>query len=132
MARSTREGEREWSRNWQIFGLLVGPVAYSTFFVAGYLLVETACQTGILMRRFFGFPLAIFLVVVLGLGTAGLIATGGRRAYRAWEARQDRDLVAEGRQEFMALAALTLTALFGLSTIITALSVAVREPCRWV
>lgn len=132
MERPVTAGERQWSRNWQLYSLLVGPIAYSIFFVAGYLLVEAACRTGILLRQVVGIPLALLLVVGLGVLVLALIAYGGIRAYRAWSPRRDQDLLAEGRDEFMALAALILTALFGLATVLTALSVLVLEPCRWM
>lgn len=132
MERPVTAGERQWSRNWQLYSLLVGPIAYSVFFVIGYLLVEAACRTGILLKQVAGIPLALLLVVALGLLTLALIAYGGIRAYRAWSTWRDQDLLAEGRDEFMALAALILVALFGLATVLTALSVLVLEPCRWM
>ena len=132
MERPATVEERQWSRNWQLYSLLVGPIAYSIFFVAGYLLVETACETGILLRRLAGIPLVLLLVVALSVVTLGLIAYGGIHAYRAWGARRDQDLLAEERDQFMALSALILTTLFGLGTVLTALSVVVLEPCRWM
>ena len=132
MQGSSTAHEVQWSRRWQLFSLLVGPIAYSTFFIVAYLLAEAACQTGILMAQVAGIPLALLLVVALGLGTTGLVVYSGLHAYRAWRAEGDRDLDTEGRDEFMALAAVILTALFALATVLTALSVLVREPCRWM
>lgn len=123
--------QRAWSSNRQLFSLLVGPITYIVYFIAVYLLAEAACRMGILMAPVLGIPLLLGLVVVVGLPVLALIGYGGGLAYRAWRARPDAGPAVEDRDAFMALAALTLTVLFGLATVLTALSVIVTNPCRW-
>ena len=133
MTRSSRRPMQH-SRRWQLFSLLVGPIGWSVFFVAGYLLVEASCQRGFLGVSLLGVRLILWLVAGLSLLTLALIGYGGWRAYTSWRRLQGAtpNLVTQEQDSFMALAAVILALLFGLSTITTALSVLVGDPCAWV
>jgi len=106
------------------FGLLAGPIIWSLYFLAGYLLVEFGCRGGWLTGAVAGLPAAP--VAVLGLTVAALAAAlwataSAARRWRALPAATDDAhwFRAEDWRRFMVLAAVLLGGLFSLLILMT-------------
>ncbi|MDT8305779.1 MAG: hypothetical protein RRC07_07570 [Anaerolineae bacterium] len=110
---------------------LLGPVTWSIFFLAGYLLAEAACQVGLLQSTVAGLDLLVFVVLVLGLVAAAVSAAGALWAYRRWRTAGDQAPEEDNLTAFLALAAILLNVLFTLATLMTALGLIFLEPCSW-
>lgn len=121
-------------------GGLIGPLSWSAFFIAGYLIAEAACTGGFWQTDVAGLSLVVIVIVALAV-VATLVAAGGAVwAYRRWRAAErPEQQTREGEHmqqtedlgAFLALAATGLNALFALATIVTALSMIFLVPCRW-
>ena len=121
----TRRGQ------WRLLtGLLAGPVVYSLYFMAIYLLVEAACREALLQGELWG--LNALRVAVVGLTIAAVVIMlaltfltypGGRHTGRE-DARRN--------QRFMAQTGLWLSGFFVVVTLVTGIPILVLELCSWV
>lgn len=116
------------------FGLLSGPIIWTVQFLAVYLLVEVACQAGILRGSFLGMETISFLVVLLTVASLIGVAYGGFFSYRNYQQvgghgifqRQNLD---RSPAWFMALSGLALSLLFGLLILMMGIPAVVLAPC---
>jgi len=120
-------------------GLLSGPVIYSVYFLAGYLLVDVACQANLLASTVLG--LSLISVVVLGLTLVALALSlyAGFVTYRRWRRLRDTskldeedDHLTEGPEHFMTFGGLLLNVLFAFVILVTGISALVLWPCGWI
>lgn len=114
--------------------LLGPPLIWSVRFMVVYVLVEVACQTGLLGFSLLG--LAAVSLVNLGLGALTILATAAIawRAYGLWRRSpegDERELdVAEGRRRTLAMAGLGVGLLMIFVTVLEVLPVFFIAPCR--
>ncbi|HEX6386176.1 MAG TPA: hypothetical protein VF177_16010 [Anaerolineae bacterium] len=120
-------------------GLLSGPVIYSVYFLAGYLLVDIACQANLLAYTVLG--LSLISVVVLGLTLVALALSlyASFVTYRRWqrmrgtfELDDEHRRLTEGPEQFMTFGGLLLNALFAFLILVTGISALVLWPCGWI
>jgi hypothetical protein len=124
---------------------LAGPIIYTVYFFAGYLLVEAGCGLGILQGNVGGFPL--LSVVLVGLTAVTLVALLAVAAVQFFRWRRVRHNiptraevpVAEGAPvedderdlPFLLVVGAGLALLFAWVTISTGFPILVLEPCSW-
>lgn len=111
--------------------MLVGPVSWTIFFIAGYLVAEAACVAGTLEQNVGGFNLVVIVVVALALIAAAVTAWAalwGYRRRRAADADMDDS---EDLHTFLATATMLLNGLFLLAIVITAVAMFFILPCQW-
>ncbi len=114
-------------------GLLTGPIVYAIYFISGYMLVEFACQTGVLQNTVGG--LSLYAVIVLGLTlvAALLILLTGLSNFRRW---RQRDLsqpdAADEAVPFMRFGGLLLSVLFTTLILLTGIPFLVLQSCNWI
>jgi hypothetical protein len=108
-------------------GLLAGPLAWATYFTAGYLFLETACRHATPIANVVGLAWPSLVIVLLTIATLLLIAYAGRYTYHWW---LQADVPEYGR--FMAQAGTLLSALFALIVLLTGLPVLFLPPCTFV
>lgn len=119
--------------------LLSGPVIYSVYFLAGYLLVDIACHANLLAYTVLG--LSLISVVVLGLTLVALALSlyASFVTYRRWKRMRgtsewddERGRLTEGPEQFMTFGGLLLNALFAFLILVTGISALVLWPCGWI
>lgn len=113
---------------------LSGPVVWSAYLVASYLLVESACSVRLSGPFLLGLPMISLLTLALGVLAIALILYPGWRAWRAWrELRYQPASSAESDSAtsgpFLAYGGLILNALFLLVMLFTVLPALVLGPC---
>lgn len=116
------------------FHILAGPVVYSVFFLAGYLVGEFGCQITTLQFSVSGLGAILWLVLALTVVAIVIIAVEIGLSYRFWNRhRHDEENRVFGNYgAFVGLAGVLLGVLFALVTAVTGLSVLFTEPCSWI
>jgi hypothetical protein len=117
------------------FDLLASPLVWSLHFLASYGVVEFACEARFLDSHILGLSLlsAIVLALTLLAGLATLYV--GLAAYKRWRAMigpvNGSGALPQNDQarRFMALSGVLLSALFGLTILVTGLPALVLRPC---
>lgn len=99
--------------------ILSGPVAWSLYFLIGYLYVEAACQLGTLSTAAVGILLGLMLLFLLPIAWGGW--QGWRLAQQPGEDQADPSVL--GRMAVLS------ALLFGLVTLITGTAVLVLPLC---
>lgn len=116
------------------FGLLSGPIIWSVQFLIVYLLVEIACQAGVLQTQVLGLELVSLLVIILTAASLASVAYGGLFSYRKFQQTGDgkvfdRENLSASPARFMALSGLALNLLFGLLILLMGIPAIVLAPC---
>lgn len=113
-----------------LMGVLAGPVIYSIYFMAVYLLVEAACRARLLQGTVGG--LTGLQGAVVGLTVASVVITLAlaRFAYRDVQAATSVD--AERNQRFMVQIGLWLSGFFVVVTLVTGMPILFLAVCSWV
>ena len=113
-------------------GLLAGPVIYALYFIIGYLLVEFACNTGVLQRTVGGLSFYAVLVLALTLLAALITLLTGLSNVHRWR----RHTVSSGEPEsalpFMLFGGVLLSLFFTSLILLTGIPVLVLQSCRWL
>lgn len=116
---------------WRLLtGLLTGPVSYSIYFMAVYLLVEAACQERLLQWTVWG--LTGLQGAVFGLTAVSTMITlaFARFAVRGGQAADSVE--AQHNQRFLMQAGLWLSGFFVVVTLVTGIPILFLEVCSWV
>lgn len=113
-------------------GLLIGPVIYALYFITGYLVVEFACNTGVLQRTIGGLSFSAVLVLALTLLAALItLLTGLSNVYR-WRRYIAVNGDAENAVPFMLFGGVLLSIFFTSLILLTGIPVLVLQSCRWL
>ncbi len=113
------------------FSLLVGPIAYSIYFLVGYMVAEAACKADLLRFTFLGMEGLAATEALLTVVTVGIIGAGLPIAVRTYQ----QTATGESEQNaarFLAFGALFLNPLFILTTAATGGALIFLQPCSWV
>jgi uncharacterized membrane protein YidH (DUF202 family) len=114
-------------------GLLTGPVVYALYFVVGYLLVETACQTGVLQTAVGGLSLYSIIVLVLTLVASLITLIMGLSNFQRWRQHAlSRGGDPDSAVPFMIFGSVLLSVFFTSLILLTGIPVLVLQSCRWV
>lgn len=110
--------------------LLVGPVVYSLYFLAVYLLVEAACRENLL--RFAIWGLDGLVVAVLGLTIVAIVTIliGTLISHRGHRENVGEEALAN--QRLLRRVGSGLSGFFVLVTLVTGLPILFLELCSWV
>lgn len=111
--------------------LLLGPIIYAVYFIVGYLLVEVACNTGVLQTMVAGLSLYAVTVLALTLLAALITLLSGLSTFRNWRriiARQE----AESTVPFMVFGGVLLSVFFTGLILLTGIPILVLQSCRWL
>lgn len=110
-------------------GVLAGPIVYSLYFIAGYLLAEVTCKTDWVALQPMNLDWFIGGMTVLA---ALLTLATTIHGYRTWQRHcERRDDVGEALA-FMAWGGFLLSLLFTLLIGVTGVAVFFVTPCAWV
>ncbi|MCE7984615.1 MAG: hypothetical protein DYG89_25870 [Caldilinea sp. CFX5] len=116
---------------WRLLtGLLAGPVVYSLYFMAVYLLVEAACREALLQGELWG--LNALQTAVVGLTAVAVVSTLALARYGYSGGRQAGSEDAQRNRRFLVRTGLWLSGFFVLVTLVTGLPILVLELCTWV
>ena len=116
---------------WRLLtGLLTGPVIYSIYFMAVYLLVEAACQERLLQGTVGG--LTGLQGVVFGLTVASVVITLALARFAARGGQIAGSTDAQHNQRFLVQAGLWLSGFFVAVTLVTGMPILFLEVCSWV
>jgi hypothetical protein len=107
--------------------LLGGPLAWATYFTAGYLFLETACRRLTPVSDILGMPWPSLVVILLTIATLIVIAYTGRYAYICWQQPDGPEY-----SRFIAQLGTLLCGLFAFVTLLTGLSALALAPCVFV
>jgi hypothetical protein len=128
--RITRAETRESLLLW--FGILAGPLAWTTQVIVAPDLAEVLCYSGAEASgrgQIYGLEVQVFIVALTALLTLVCLAGLGV-SLRCWRVlRAAEDLTTAGRATWMALAGILVSALFALATIIGFIPVFLLETC---
>lgn len=113
-------------------GLLVGPVIYALYFVTGYLVVEFACNTGVLQRMVGGLSFYAVLVLALTLLAALITLLTGLSNVHRWRRYTAANGDAESAIPFMLFGGVLLSVFFTSLILLTGIPVLVLQSCRWL
>ena len=114
-------------------GLLTGPVVYALYFISGYLLVEYACQTGILQSALGGLSLYAIIVLLLTLVAALITLLTGLSNFRRWRRRPPvRPDAPDSAVPFMLFGGVLLSVLFTTMILLTGIPFLVLQSCSWI
>jgi|GEM_PF-953352 len=118
-------------------GLLTGPVVYALYFISGYLLVEFACQTGVLQSMLGGLSLVSVIVLGLTLVAALLTLLMGLSNFRRWRQhyggnRATVERTTQSAVPFMLFGGILLSILFTTLILLTGIPMLVLQSCRWI
>jgi len=111
------------------FSVLVGPIAYSIYFLAGYMTAEAACKADLLTFTIWGMDGLAATEALLTLLTMFVIAVGFVIAWRTGRAAQTSE---ESAPRFLAFGGLVLNPLFLLVTGATGGALIFLQPCSWM
>lgn len=110
-------------------GLLIGPIIYASYFVAGYLLAEATC-----LHNLFSIgttrlvPVIAGLTVIAGLATLYFTWLSQRR----WQQYHGREDALGGALAFMAFGGIFLNGLFTLLIAMTGVAAFFVDTCQWI
>jgi hypothetical protein len=114
-------------------GLLTGPIVYALYFIVGYLLVEMACQTGVLQTTVGGLSLYAVIVLALTLFAALVTLLTGLSNFRRWRQHAaDHATDTDHASPFMVFGSLLLSILFTSLILLTGIPILVIQSCRWI
>lgn len=114
-------------------GLLTGPIVYALYFIVGYLVVEMACQTGVLQTAVGGLSLYAVIVLVLTLFAALVTLLTGLSNFRRWRQHAtDHAIDTDHASPFMVFGSILLSILFTSLILLTGIPVLVIQSCRWI
>lgn len=113
-------------------GLLTGPLVYAVYFITGYLLVEVACNIGILQRTVAGLSLYAVIVLALTLFAALITLLNGLSNFRHWRHRPPTHKDPESAVPFMVFGGVMLSVLFTGLILLTGIPMLVLQSCRWL
>jgi len=111
--------------------LLIGPVSWSVFFMAGYLVAEAACVVGGLERNVAGLNLVVVVVLGIALIAGAVTAWGAVWSHRRWQSSGEESDDTEALQPFLARAATLINILFLVAIVMTAIGMLFILPCQW-
>lgn len=115
------------------WGLLGGPTVYSLHFLFVYLLVEVACNAGLLRFQLWGLTGVAFGIAVATVVAFLTTAYGTLVAYGNWRyfsnGQEERH---EGYQEFMSLVGIWLNGLFAALILLTGFPALLLPVCVWI
>jgi hypothetical protein len=118
------------------YELLSGPIIWSVYFLAGYLLAELACRIDILPGTLFGMNALSGVLILLTLAALGASVLAGLHGYRTYkkhsrvnEPNQPEEMDIDARNRFMALSGLILNVLFVFLILLTGYPLLVLNPC---
>lgn len=110
---------------------LLGPIAYSIYFLLGYMLAEAACKADLLRFRFLGMAGLAATELLLTLLTAAIIGGGMVLTLRLWQRTAGQPLE-QSAARFLAFCALWLNPFFILTTLVTGGALLFLQPCSWM
>lgn len=113
------------------FASLLGPIAYSIYFLIGYMLAEAACKADLLRFTFLGMDGLAATELLLTLLTAAIIGAGMVLTLRVWQ-RTDGQPMEQSAARFLAFGALWLNPFFILTTLVTGGALLFLQPCSWM
>ena len=113
-------------------GLLVGPVIYALYFITGYLVVEFACNTGVLQRTVGGLSFYAVLVLALTLLAALITLLTGLSNMHRWRRHAVSNGEPESAEPFMLFGGVLLSVFFTSLILLTGIPVLVLQSCRWL
>jgi hypothetical protein len=113
-------------------GLLTGPIVYALYFIIGYLLVEVACNTGILQTTVAGLSLYAVIVLALTLFAALITLISGLSNFRNWRRRKQASEELESAVPFMVFGGVILSVFFSGLILLTGIPVLVLQSCYWL
>ncbi len=114
-------------------GLLTGPVVYALYFISGYLLVEFACQVGVLQTTIGGLSLYAVLVLMLTLMAALITLLTGLSNFRRWRHRPPvKPDAPDSAVPFMLFGGFLLSTLFTTMILLTGIPFLVLQSCSWI
>lgn len=120
-----------WRNQWRLLtGLLGGPVVYSLYFMAVYLLVEAACRETLLQGTMWG--LTGLQAAVLGLTLVAVVITLALAFLTYPDEQNIGSEEARRNRRFMAQAGLWLSGFFVVVTVVTGVPILVLTLCSWV
>jgi len=129
-----------------ILAALAGPIAWSLHFLFIYLLVELACRTGTLSGTTLGLTGLAWVNLAATVVALAVVIGAGVSAFRRWRDRRDgarppaggpveprtAAIWGTGPEQLLALAGWSLSLVFGVLIVLTALPMLVLAPCPWM
>jgi hypothetical protein len=122
-----------------LLAFLAGPIIWSIYHLAGYILGEFGCRARFLTGRLMGLPL--LSIVLIGLAIVALLATlyAAYWSYQRWRLMREEPgwvdeygRFSEGRAQFLLFSAVLLNTLFASIILMAGISLLLLEPCQWI
>jgi heme/copper-type cytochrome/quinol oxidase subunit 2 len=119
-------GKRLWTM------LLSGPVVYTVYFLAVWVLSEFGCLSGLQRVGLFGWSAVALGIVVLTAIAALIIVTMGILSVVRWREFRTGTELQRGFPRFMTFVGAWLNGIFAVVVILTGVSMYIGEFCRWI
>ncbi len=127
---SLSENDTSWNQVRLLTGLLLGPVVYSLYFLAVYLLVEAACRENLLVFTRWGLDGLVVAVLGLTIAAIVLLLIGMLVSYGNQSAKLSEE--AQANQHLIRQMGLWLSGFFVVVTLVTGVPILFLELCSWV
>ncbi|HSM57778.1 MAG TPA: hypothetical protein VK879_16620 [Candidatus Sulfomarinibacteraceae bacterium] len=119
-----------------LFGLLSGPIAWTIYFVAGYLVAEAGCYVPALRQPASGLglsrlPLLSLIVIALALPALAVNLYGAGSTWRRWRQLGGGEAEAREVTRFLTLSGLVLNLIFLLAILLIVIPLFFITPCGW-
>ncbi|MFW5941851.1 MAG: hypothetical protein ACOC9X_03080 [bacterium] len=117
-----------------LFGLLSGPLAWTIYFLAGYLVAEAGCYVPALRQPASGLgrlPLLSLVVIALALPALAVNLYGVAHTWRRWRELGGGPAEAREVARFLTLSGLILNLIFLLAILLIVIPLFFIDPCIW-
>lgn len=116
-----------------LFGLLSGPLAWTVYFVVGYMVAEAGCYVPVLRQSASGLGLSrlSLLVIALALPALAVNLYGVARTWQRWRALGGGPAEASEVTRFLSLSGLVLNLIFLLAILLIVIPIFFLDPCVW-